>query len=60
VSAETGIVGIGLGGPEHAYPPEPFAPVYRRAADLGLRRVSTPAKPQAPPAYASPSRMKRC
>jgi adenosine deaminase len=39
VSAEAGIIGVGLGGPEHTSPPEPFVPVYRRAAELGLRRV---------------------
>lgn len=32
-----GVVGIGLGGSEHEFPPEPYAPVYRRARELGLR-----------------------
>jgi adenosine deaminase len=40
VRSEAGIVGIGLGGPEHAFPPQPFAAVFRRAAELGLRRVA--------------------
>ena len=40
VANEAGIVGVGLGGPEHLAPPEPYAPVYRRAAELGLRRVA--------------------
>lgn len=40
VVAETGIVGIGIGGSEIEFPPEPFAPVFRRAADLGLHRVA--------------------
>jgi adenosine deaminase len=31
-----GVVGIGIGGSEHDFPPEPFAPVYRRARELGL------------------------
>ncbi len=32
-----GIVGIGIGGSEHAYPPEPYATVYHEARDLGFR-----------------------
>jgi adenosine deaminase len=40
VAKETGIVGIGIGGSEIEFPPEPFAPVFRRAADLGLHRVA--------------------
>jgi adenosine deaminase len=31
-----GIIGIGIGGSEHLYPPEPFAPVYEAARRLGL------------------------
>ncbi len=34
---DCGIVGIGIGGSEHLYPPEPFAPVYEAARGLGLR-----------------------
>ena len=34
---DCGIIGIGIGGSEHLYPPEPFAPVYQAARDLGLR-----------------------
>ena len=33
---DQGIVGIGIGGSEHLYPPEPFAPVYEEARGLGL------------------------
>ena len=40
VADETGIVGIGIGGGEHGFPPEPYAPVYRRAEALGLHRVA--------------------
>jgi adenosine deaminase len=40
VAAEADIVGVGLGGPEHLAPPEPYADVYSRAADSGLRRVA--------------------
>ena len=32
-----GIVGIGVGGSEHLYPPEPFSKVYEKARRLGLR-----------------------
>jgi len=35
-----GIVGIGLGGSEHDYPPEPFAPVFERARARGLRTTA--------------------
>ncbi len=34
---DLGVVGIGLGGSEHAFPPEPYAAVYERARELGLR-----------------------
>jgi adenosine deaminase len=37
VAAEAGVIGIGLGGSEHRYPPEPYAAVYERARELGLR-----------------------
>lgn len=40
VAGPAGIVGIGLGGPEHLAPPEPYEAVFRRAAELGLRRVA--------------------
>lgn len=36
---ERGIVGIGLGGEENLYPPEPFAPAFREARDQGLGSV---------------------
>lgn len=35
-----GIVGITLGGSEHRYPPEPYAPLYERARKLGLRTAA--------------------
>lgn len=34
---DQGIVGIGIGGSEQLFPPEPFAPVYERARELGFR-----------------------
>jgi adenosine deaminase len=37
---ELGIIGIGIGGSEQSYPPEPFAPVYERARALGLRTTA--------------------
>ena len=37
VADEAGILGIGIGGSEHLYPPEPFAPVYEAARKAGLR-----------------------
>lgn len=40
VAAEVGVIAIGLGGPEQLVPPEPFAPAYRLATELGLRRVA--------------------
>lgn len=33
---ELGVIGIGIGGAEHKYPPEPFEHVYREARRLGL------------------------
>jgi len=37
VSAQTGIIGIGIGGFEAAHPPEQFADVYNDARDAGFR-----------------------
>jgi adenosine deaminase len=37
---EYGILGVGIGGSEQDYPPEPFAPVYRRARELGLHTTA--------------------
>jgi adenosine deaminase len=34
---EYGVIGIGLGGSEQRHPPAPFAPVFDRARQLGLR-----------------------
>jgi adenosine deaminase len=34
---DLGVVGIGIGGSEHLFPPAPFAAVYERARRLGLR-----------------------
>jgi aminodeoxyfutalosine deaminase len=36
---ECGIVGIGLGGEENLYPPEPFAPAFRAAKEAGVASV---------------------
>ena len=40
VAAEAGVIGIGIGGSEQRFPPEPFAPVYERARRLGLRTTA--------------------
>lgn len=40
IARETAIVAIGLGGPELEFPPEPYAPVFRRAEVVGLHRVA--------------------
>jgi adenosine deaminase len=37
VADEAGVIGVGIGGSENGYPPEPFAPVYARAAAHGMR-----------------------
>jgi adenosine deaminase len=34
---DQGVIGIGIGGSEDRFPPEPFAPVYREARRLGFR-----------------------
>lgn len=36
---DRGVVGVGLGGDEALYPPEPFAPAFRDAKDAGLGSV---------------------
>ena len=36
---ERGVVGLGLGGAESGFPPEPFAPAFRLAKDGGLGSV---------------------
>ena len=38
VAPDAGIVGITIGGSEHAFPPGPYAGVYRRAGEAGLGR----------------------
>jgi adenosine deaminase len=35
-----GVIGVGIGGAEHSFPPEPFAPVYAAARELGLRTTA--------------------
>jgi adenosine deaminase len=37
---ESRIVGIGIGGSEHAFPPEPYREVYAEARRLGLRTTA--------------------
>jgi len=33
---DLGVIGVGIGGSEQAFPPEPFANIYERARDLGF------------------------
>jgi adenosine deaminase len=40
VAAEAGVIGVGIGGSEQLFPPEPFAPVYERARALGLHTTA--------------------
>jgi len=40
VAADAGVIGIGIGGSEQRFPPEPFAPVYEWARSLGLRTAA--------------------
>jgi len=37
---DAGVIGIGIGGAEHDFPPEPFGPVYRRARELGFHTTA--------------------
>lgn len=34
---DCGVIGVGIGGSEQDFPPEPFAPVYEKARRLGFR-----------------------
>jgi adenosine deaminase len=49
VADEAGVIGIGMGGSEYRYPPEPFAPVYERARTLGLRTTAHAGEVAGPP-----------
>ena len=40
VAAEAGVIGLGIGGSEQRFPPEPFAGLYERARALGLRTTA--------------------
>ena len=35
-----GVIGIGIGGSEHRFPPEAFAKVYRQARELGFKTTA--------------------
>ena len=37
---DLGVIGIGLGGSEQIFPPEPFAPVFERARNHGLHTTA--------------------
>jgi adenosine deaminase len=34
---DLGVIGIGIGGAEHKFPPSPFAAVFREARDMGFK-----------------------
>jgi adenosine deaminase len=40
VAAEASVIGIGMGGSEQSFPPEPFARVYERARALGFHTTA--------------------
>ncbi len=40
VRTECGVIGVGIGGSEQSFPPEPFAPVYEKARRLGFRTTA--------------------
>ncbi len=46
---ERGIVGVGLGGLEAEYPPEPYEPVFTLARELGLASVPHAGEGAGPP-----------
>lgn len=50
--ADRGVVGIGLGGSESAYPPELFKPVFDRARDGGLGSVPHAGESEGPESVA--------
>jgi adenosine deaminase len=37
---DAGVIGIGIGGAEHDFPPQPFGPVYERARALGFHTTA--------------------
>lgn len=37
---DQGVIGIGIGGAEHAFPPAPFTPVYEKARSLGFHTTA--------------------
>jgi aminodeoxyfutalosine deaminase len=46
---DRGVVGVGLGGLEAQYPPEPYEPVFALARDLGLASVPHAGEVAGPP-----------
>jgi adenosine deaminase len=37
---QLGVIGVGIGGSEQAYPPEPFVAIYEKARQLGFHTTS--------------------
>ena len=54
---ELGLVGIGIGGSEKDHPPEPFAPVYQEAKELGFRTTAHAGEADGPKSVWSALRM---
>src|SRR5207253_1711659 len=46
---ERGVVGVGLGGLEAEYPPEPYEPAFALARELGLASVPHAGEVAGPP-----------
>ena len=46
---DKGVIGLGLGGPEADYPPEPFAPLFLDALDAGLHSLPHAGEEAGPP-----------
>jgi adenosine deaminase len=40
IREEFGVIGVGIGGSEHLFPPEPFREVYERARELGFHTTA--------------------
>ena len=51
---ELGVIGIGIGGSEQSYPPEPYERSTRRRGDLDSGLPPTPGKPRARKASGEP------
>jgi adenosine deaminase len=46
---DCGVIGIGIGGSEHEFPPEPFEPLFHEARKLGFRTNAHAGEAAGPP-----------